>query len=202
MDYLKTLRSFLILCLVTAFFPSASFSGEQFPDPTTYLIKPGHEGKEAFDDPTDLKIKRNFKDYLPPEIYDKMTFEQEKMKKGTAELLGYTAPDLGGKIAPEIKPGKYTYKDLEQSPGLKELFPPLVAKHMIKPGGHPLVANIPEFEILPTRQFHYNLPFLETSKRNLGKTKLDKDGYIDPNSWEGGVPFPRPAGEFKARQVF
>ena len=36
----------------------------------------------------------------------------------------------------------------------------------------------------------------------MGKTKLDKDGYIDPSSWEGGVPFPRPTGEFKAQQVF
>jgi hypothetical protein len=31
---------------------------------------------------------------------------------------------------------------------------------------------------------------------------LDKDGYIVPRSWEGGIPFPKPSGKFKAQQVY
>jgi hypothetical protein len=47
-----------------------------------------------------------------------------------------------------------------------------------------------------------NLPAIEATKKNLGETKLEKDGYIVLRSWKGGVPFPRPSGEFKAQQVF
>jgi len=202
MKKLNVIKRSLIFFVALILLPLLSRAEDKLPDPTTYLFRPGHSGKETFDDPTDLTIKRPFKDYLPPEIRDIMTFDPKRMKKETAELLGYTAPELVGKIAPEIKPGKYTYKDLEKYPGLKELFPPLVVKHIIKPGGPPLVGNIPEFEIIPTRQFHYNLPLIEATRRNLGKTKLDKDGYIAPDSWEGGFPFPRPTGEFKAQQVF
>ena len=36
----------------------------------------------------------------------------------------------------------------------------------------------------------------------MGKARLDNDGYIDPHSWQGGFPFPRPEGKFKAWQVF
>jgi hypothetical protein len=36
----------------------------------------------------------------------------------------------------------------------------------------------------------------------MGKTKLDKDGYIIPASWEGGCLFPRPSGAFTAQQIY
>jgi hypothetical protein len=123
------------------------------------------------------------------------------MKKGTAELLGFTSPERVGKIAPEIKPGEYTYKDLEKYAGLKELFPPEILPH-IKAPGLPFVCNIPEFNIMPTRQIYSSVPLLEATKRNLGKSKLDKDGYIVADSWQGGIPFPRPSGKFKAQQVY
>ena len=46
------------------------------------------------------------------------------------------------------------------------------------------------------------MPLIEATKQNLGKTKLDKDGYIVPRSWQGGIPFPKPSGKFKAQQVY
>jgi len=184
------------------FSPLTVCSDETLPDPSTYLPQPGQSGKNMYDDPTDLTVTRPFSKILPPEIWKQITFDKEKMKQETAELHGFTAPELVGKIAPEIKPGKYTYQDLEKYPGLKELFPPLVTQHIIKPGGPPFVGNIPDFEILPTRQFHLSLRLIAETKKNLGKTKLDKDGYLVQGSWLGGIPFPRPSGEFKAQQVF
>jgi hypothetical protein len=40
------------------------------------------------------------------------------------------------------------------------------------------------------------------TKKNLGKTKLDAEGYILPLSWQGGFPFPQPSGKFKAQQIY
>jgi hypothetical protein len=202
MKELNVIKRSLLCFLVLILAPLASRAEEKLPNPETYVpsaqVKPV---KAVFDDPSDLLVKQPYKDILPPEVYDRFTFDQEKMKKGWAEVIGFTAPELVGKIAPEIQPGKYTYTDLEKYPGLKELIPQEFQR-LFKPGGPPLVGNIPEFEIIPTRQFYCNLPGIEATKRNLGKTKLDKDGYIVPGTWEGGTPFPRPSGEFKAQQVF
>jgi len=201
MKHLAVSKGGLIFGLVFILLPSVAWAQEQLPHPETYLPKLDQIGKRLYDDPTELFAAKPFKEFLPPELYDKITFDQEKMKKEGAEMLGFTAPELVGKIAPEIKPGKYTYRDLEQHPGLKELIPQEFQR-FFKPGGPPFVCNIPEFEIVPTRQFYCNLPAIEATKRNLGKTKLDKDGYIVNRSWLGGIPFPRPSGEFKAQQVF
>ena len=67
--------------------------------------------------------------------------------------------------------------------------------------GPPHAGNIPEFEIVPTRQYFYALPICEATKRNMGKTKLDDKGYIIDETWESGYPFPKPSGKFKAQQV-
>jgi hypothetical protein len=157
--------------------------------------------KKMTDDPTDLIVTYPLKSALPAEIYNLMTFDVEIAKKKTAEILGFKSPDQAGEIAPEINPGKYTYKDLDKYPGLKELLPPELV-HRIKPGGPPLIANIPEFEVIPTRQLYWFLRLCEITRQNQGKTKLDKDGYIVPMSWQGGYPFPRPSGKFKAQQVY
>ena len=71
----------------------------------------------------------------------------------------------------------------------------------IKPGAPPHSGNIPEFEIIPTRQLYWALPIAEATKKNLGKTKLDAKGYLIGDSWAGGVPFPKPSGPFKAQQI-
>ncbi len=200
LKYFKTMKHTAIFWFILILLPVVLWAEEDLPDPESYFFS-GRKAKKSLDDATDLFVTHPLKSFLPPEIRDLITFDKENMKKETAELMGFTGPELVGKIAPEIKPGKYTYKALEKYPGLRELFPPLFAEHFIKSGGPPLVANIPEFEIIPTRQFHLYMPLIEATKKNLGKTKLDKDGYIDPWSWEGGVPFPRPSGALKAQQV-
>jgi len=201
--YTKSIRREVILFLTVTFLPLAAWGSEASPQPDTYLshANGSNKQKKITDDPTDLIATCPLKDALPPEIYKLMTFDVEEAKSQTAEILGFKSPELVGNIAPEIKPGKYTYKDVPKFPGFKELFPPEFLT-FIKPGGPPLVASIPEFEIIPTRQFYWYPKLCEATRQNLGKTKLDDDGYIVPFTWQGGVPFPRPSGKFKARQVF
>ncbi len=199
MDFIH-LKKYAVLLFFNLFFSMNAWAGETLPSPESYFFS-GIKAKKSLDDPTDLFVTRPFKSRLPPEIWEMMTFDKEEMKKKTIELMGFAAQELVGKIAPEIKPGKYSYKDLEQYPGLRKLFPPVYAQHFIKPGGPPLVANIPEFEIIPTRQFHLYIPLLEATEKNVGKTKQDKDGYVYQWPLEGGIPFPRPSGEHKAQQV-
>ena len=202
MRHLDLIKRGLIFCLVSTFLPMAAQAEEKLSHPETYVLSAQEEPvKAVFDDPSDLFVKQPFKDFVPADVCSRITFDQEKMKKEWAEIIGFTAPELVGKIAPEIKPGKYSYTDLEKYPGLKELIPQEFQR-LLKPGSPPLVGNIPEFEIIPTRQFYSNLPNIEATKQNLGKAKLDKDGYIVPGTWKGGTPFPRPSGEFKAQQVF
>ena len=203
MKCLKLINCGIILFLTVAFLPSAAWCTESLPHPDTYMPHAGevYKLKKITDDPTDLIAVHPLKSAVPAEIYNLMTFDVEEAKKKTAEILGFKSPDLVGKIAPEIRPGQYTYQDLKESPGLKELFPPEILLH-IKPGGPPLIASIPEFEIIPTRQHYWFLRLGEITKQNLGKTKLDKDGYIVPLSWQGGYPFPQPSGKFKAQQVY
>ena len=138
---------------------------------------------------------------LPPELWAKLTYDQEEMKTLWAEVVGFKSPDVVGKVSPEIKPGKYTYKDLDKYPGLKKLFPPEFLKCYIKPGGPPHLGNIPEFEIIPTRQYYYSLPIARATKENMGKARQDEQGYVINSSWEAGYPFPRPSGKFKAQQL-
>jgi hypothetical protein len=203
MKYLKVARYVLVVFVAVSLCPLVALAEEKLPAPETYVPHPSELSgiKKATDDPRDLTVTYPLKDVVPPEIMAKLTFDQEKMKKESVKLLGFTAPELVGKIAPEIKPGKYTYKDVEQNPGLKDLFPPEFVQH-IKAPGPPFVCAIPEFEIIPTIQHHLCLPYIELTQRNLGKTKLDKDGYIVPGSWEGGIPFPLPSGNFKAQQLY
>jgi len=202
-NQIKSIKREIILFLTLIFLPLAAWSSEALPQPDTYLkhANGSNEKKKLTDDPTDLIATYPLKDVLPPEIYKLMTFDVEEAKSQTAEILGFKSPEILGNIAPEIKPGKYTYKDVEKSPDFKELFPPEFLP-FIKPGGPPLVGSIPEFEIIPTRQFYWYPKLCEATRQNLGKTKLDDDGYIVPSTWQGGVPFPTPSGKFKAIQVF
>ncbi len=203
MKYLKLINRSIILLLTITFLPLAAWCAESLPHPDTYVPHADEvfKLKKITDDPTDLIAAYPLKSAVPAEIYNLMTFDVEEAKKETAEILGFKSPDLVGKIAPEIRPGKYTYQDLKEYPGLKELFPPEILLH-IKPGGPPLVASMPEFEIIPTRQLYWFLRLCDITKQNLGKTELDKDGYIVPLSWQGGYPFPRPSGKLKAQQVY
>jgi len=203
MKSIKIFKYILVLYLCIALLPLNTWAAEEMPSPEKYLPSASElmAQKATYNDSRDLFRTYHPKDVLPPEVWEWMHFDMAEMKKQTAEILGFTAPELVGKIAPEIKPGKYSYHDLEKYSGLKELFTPVLLK-TVKAGGPPFVCNIMDFEIQPTRQFHWSLPVCKVTKQNLGKTNLDKDGYIVARSWQGGVPFPRPSGKFKARQVY
>jgi hypothetical protein len=197
-------KSFLcfLTSLLTASLLPLTVSAQTIPHPNTYVptLAECEKHKKVFDDPRPFFNTFSPKHVLPKGLYEKLTYDVDKMKNLWAELIGFRAPDEVGKIAPEIKPGKYSYRDLEKFPGLKQLMYPQMVDR-IKPGGPPHTANIPEFEIVPTRQYYWPLPVAEATKENLGKTKLDKDGYIITETWVAGYPFPRPSGPFKAQQI-
>ena len=159
------------------------------------------KAKAFYDDPrpwiaTDL----NPKNIMPPETYGKMTYDIEAMKQIWAEIVGFKAPDVVGKVAPEIKPGKYTYRDKEKYPGLKDLMIP-IHYEQFNPGMPPHAGNFPEIEIVPTNQYYFALPIAEANKKYMGMVKQDDQGYLIPETYVAGKPFPRPSGEFKAQQV-
>jgi len=191
----------LICCVAIALLP-LPLAAAEIPHPETYLptVHEVRKHKDFYDDPRPWLKTFGPKQAVPPELYAKLTYDIEKMKNLWAELLGFKAPEMVGKIAPEIKPGTYTYRDLKKYPGLKELMSPNLYNR-IKPGEPPFAGNIPEFEIIPTRQYFAALPVSEATKRNQGKTKLDEDGYIIWETWESGYPFPQPSGKYKAQQI-
>jgi hypothetical protein len=157
--------------------------------------------KAFFDDPRPLFKDLSHKKILPPGVYDKLTYDVEAMKRVWSEVVGFKAPDVVGKITPEIKPGIYTYQDKEKLPGLKTLMIPLQYDTFFKPGGPPHAGNFPEIEIVPTRQYYYALPIAEATRKQMGKTRQNDKGYLTSESYEAGFPFPRPSGKFKAQQI-
>lgn len=202
MKYQRTLfLAFIALCMAVALETVTALAGD-IPRPDTYVPSRAEieKHKAPFDDPRPYLTTFGPKQVLPPALYERLTYDVGAMKDLWAKLVGFRAPDVVGKIAPEIKPGKYTYKDLVKYQGLKELMWPDLYNR-IKPGGPPHAGNIPEFEIVPTRQYYYALPIAEATKQNNGKTKLDDKGYIIDETWESGLPFPQPSGKFKAQQV-
>ena len=155
--------------------------------------------KNLFDDPRPYFLgDLSWKKVMPPEVYAKLAGNGEEMKRTWAEVVGFKAPDVVGKIAPEIKPGKYTYKDKEKYQ-FKELMIPEVY-NMFAPATN-YCANFPEIEVVPTRQYYYPLPIAKATLANIGKTKLDDQGYLDERTYVSGFPFPRPEGKFKAEQI-
>lgn len=195
----------LIICLVFLFLApliltAAARAGEKSYQEYIVSNEKFKEHKNFFDDPRPLMDGLNYKKILPPEIYAKLIFDVERMKSLWAEVVGFKAPDLVGKIAPEIKPGNYTYKDKEKYPGFKELMPPDLYNRF-NPGGPPHVGNFPEIEIVPTSQYYWALPIAEATKKYMGQTKQDADGYLDYSSYVTGYPFPQPSGKFKAQQI-
>jgi len=203
MRYAKQIKSVMFFWVLAALLPLSAWAEETLPDPETYRVLPSEVPDiiKMLDDPKNLIDTYPLKNAVPPEVYKCMTFDVEEAKKQTAEIVGFTSPDLVNKIAPEIKPGKYTHQDVKNSPEFSDLFPPEFLDR-IKPGGPPLIGNISEFEIVPTRQLYWYPGFYKATKEYLGKTKLDQDGYIIPGTWQGGVPFPRPSGELKAHQLY
>ena len=203
MKYNKTYIITLMIAFLVATVPFAAADEVPHPDsytPSSWTQIEKYRG--AYDDPRSFSgTPVGLKNCVPAEILEKLTFDVEKMKSLWSEVVGFKSPDVVGKVAPDIKPGKYTYQDLEKFPGFKELIIPERLDRMKPFEGEGHIANLPEFEIIPTRQRYLPLPVAEKTKENKGKTKLDEQGYLDYGSLTPGIPFPRPSGKFKANQV-
>ncbi len=194
MTNLKSLVTVLILCSLATAVP-VSHAGE---------YKVGFEqfekAKAFYNDPRPVLQDLSWDKILPPDVYAGLTYDVQAMQDGWAELTGFRSPEIVGRIAPEIKPGKYTHQDREKHPGFKELmWPSMFAR--FRPGSPPHCGNFTEIEVVPTRQYYMSLPVIETTKKNLGQSKLDDQGYLLEETYRAGIPFPRPSGTFKARQI-
>ncbi|MBW2370467.1 MAG: hypothetical protein JRH15_21560, partial [Deltaproteobacteria bacterium] len=71
------------------------------------------KNKRYFDDPRPFKNTIGPYQVCPKEIIDVLTFDVEKMKTAWVEVVGFRAPDVVGKISPEIKLGKYTWQEVQ-----------------------------------------------------------------------------------------
>ncbi len=203
MKYMKMILIGLLIGFSAAVMgPVVTAAQQQYPDPQTYFpsVATMDENKMLFDDPRPVLKNLSLKKIVPKGLYDKLVFDQEEMKSLWSELVGFKAPDMVGKIAQEIKPGKYTYKDVQQTAGFKQLMYQDLYNR-IGPGGPPHIGKIPEFEIIPTRQYYWALPIAKAAKQNISKIKLDGQGYLVWQTYQGGIAFPRPSGPFKAQQI-
>ncbi len=200
MRYMKIVCTILLVIVWAAVLPQ--MASAQWVDPKTYTPTQAQvfKYKQPFDDPRPVLTDFGPKAVLPKALYDKIKFDPEAMKKTWSSAVGFKAPDRVGKIAPQVKPGKYTYKDVQGNAGFKELMWPDMYNR-VKPGAPPHVGNIPEFEIIPTKQYYWSLPIGEATIKNAGKTKLDAKGYIIDSTYEAGYPFPKPEGPQKAWQI-
>ena len=122
------------------------------------------EVKADYDDDSPYFLELGYDKVMPPDVYNSMTYDIDKMKQTWVEAVGLRAPDVVGKIAPEIKPGIYKHQDKEKHPGLKKLMIPAMYEMVAEPGP-PFAGNFPEVKVVPTRQYYYALPIgIETKK--------------------------------------
>ncbi len=194
----------LILVAAGLFIPvlTLPLHAQDYPHPGTYVPSPAQvaEHKAVIDDPRPILKEFGIHQLVPKEMLEKMTWDVGQMKQQWSQIKGFKAPDVVGKIAPDIKPGKYTWEDVQNNPGFKELLPEGYIERF-KKTAPPLAGTFEEFEIIPTRQYYMPLPVAEATAKNAGKTRLDDQGYIIDKTWVSGMPFPRPEGKFKAQQI-
>ncbi len=159
--------------------------------------------KKPIDDPSPFyKNIEGYRKIIPPNIYSKLTYDVDKMKNLWAEIVGFKSPEVVGKIAPEIKPGFYTYKDKDKYPFEKIMWKHMYDRFNPTPTSGPrLIGNFTEIEVVPTRQYYWALPVAEATKKYMGTVKQDEKGYIIADSYIAGYPFPRPSGRHMAQQI-
>jgi hypothetical protein len=194
----KIICSFFVL-LSVCFLSQPGHAIEPYIVPISEILK----DKDVLDDPSPFYSKNQFyKKYMSQEAWDLSVFDPEKSKSAWEKAVGLRAPDLVGTIAPEIKPGKYTLDDKKKFP-FDKLMTPYHYSRFNEPGtgGPNHVGYFTEFEVIPTQQLWHALPLAEATLKNMGKTKLDKDGYILQETFEDGYPFPRPSGDHMAQQI-
>lgn len=196
----KSLTSMLTMFIALS--TTTAGLAEDWPHPDTNRLNQAQieKHKARYDDPRPYMNVIGPKQVLPADMYNKLSFDVTAMQKTWEEVVGFRAPDLVGKIAPEIKPGKYTYKDVQNNPAFKELMWPELYNR-IRPGAPPHAGNIPEFEIVPTRQYYYSLPIAKETLKSYKDVQLDQDGYLKSETYKAGIPFPRPLGEHKGTQL-
>jgi hypothetical protein len=185
-----------LFCLAMVMATPTTWAAEEY----KITLKQLDDAKHLYDDPRPYMNEVGPEKLLPPQVYSKICFDVGAMKKAWAETIGFAAPDVVGKIAPEIKPGKYSYKDKEKYPGLKAL---MIPNHYerFNPGEPPFAGNFPEIEVVPTRQYYQTLPLAEATRKYAGTAKQDDQGYIIEDSYVTGFPFPKPSGPHKAMQI-
>jgi hypothetical protein len=185
-----------VFCLALAVTVPTAWAAEEYKVTFDQWLK----AKAIYDDPRPTMEGLPLKKIIPPEDYAKLTFDISAMKKAWEEVVGFKAPDVVGKIAPELKPGKYTYQDKETYPAFKELMWPEMYERFA-PGGPPRSGNFPEIEIIPTKQYYYALPLAEATKKFSPAVKQDDQGYMNYSTYQAGLPFPKPSGPHKAMQI-
>jgi hypothetical protein len=141
--------------------------------------------------------------YGPDEVWEQLIHDPEESRAAWEKAIGFRAKDLVGKIAPEIKPGKYTLADKEKYP-FKELMTEYHYKRFNAPGTEGLPKHIgyfTEFEVIETQQLWHAQPVGKATLENMGKTQLDDQGYIKYETFVAGYPFPRPSGKNMGWQI-
>lgn len=159
--------------------------------------------KAPINDPAPFyKNIEGFKKVIPPDVYHKVTYDVDTMKRVWAEVVGFSAPEVVGKVAPEIKPGRYIYKDKQTYPFEKLMWKHLYERFNPPPTSGPRhVGYFTEIEIVPTRQYYHSMPVTEATKKYMGTAKQDSQGYLIQDSYVAGLPFPRPSGPHMAQQI-
>ncbi len=196
---MHTFKNSLFCCLLTAMLlctvAQPLWSAEEY----VVTLDEFKKGKAAFDDPRPVFKNLSFQKVIPAEDYATMTHDIEAMKKAWSDVVGFKAPDVVGTVAPEIKPGTYSYQDKDKYPFKDLMWSTLYER--FNPGGPPFFGNFPEIKVIPTRQYYWALPIAEATKKNTGQTKLDDQGYYLPDTYVSGYPFPQPSGDRKAEQI-
>jgi len=197
----KKMKGLCLLCTCVALsigIATQAFSGEKYNLTHAEFYK-----YKGLDDPRPfLKDTNYYQVWMPAEEAAKLRFDVEAMKKLWSETVGFKAPEVVGKLHPEIKPGKYTLADKEKLP-FKELMPAFYYEKWNQPGadGKNHGGNFTEFEIVPTQQYYYALPIAKATKKYEGTAKQDEQGYLIEDSYQAGLPFPRPSGPHRAMQM-
>ncbi|RLA92076.1 MAG: hypothetical protein DRG25_06855, partial [Deltaproteobacteria bacterium] len=120
---------------------------------------------------------------LPP--YEWHTANPDLAEKW-AKMVGFKAPDVVGKVAPEIKPGMVIdSKNYKNYPGLKKLLSDSLYARL-DPNSY---APLAPLKIAPTSQYHWSIGALGKTLENLKTCKIGADG-LTMEGFNGGVPFP------------
>jgi hypothetical protein len=172
--------------------------------PYEVSIKDILDVKATLDDPSPFYTEcEYFKKFIPPKIWDQITVDQEASRAAWERAVDFRAKDVVGRIAPEIKPGKYTLADKERLP-FKELMTPYHYRRFNQPRQEGLPKHIgyfTDFEVIETQQIWHAEAVADATIEHMGKTQLDGDGYILYKTHIAGYAFPRPSGKHKAMQI-